>query len=146
MNAPLLILPALLGTLVLSAAKTLPTDLRHDATGKAPLTVARMASVRGAGSVCETGCNEPNVSCHWTGGSPYPYPENEPGNISTWQSQMWYPHFECHFAWTTSTCTAGQDSLCNIVYTYIAHGPCASDPATDYTTSSTCVLSSTPRG
>ena len=50
MNAPLLILPALAASLALSAAKTLPADLRQDAKGKTPLTVAKMAVARGAGS------------------------------------------------------------------------------------------------
>ena len=77
MNAPLLILPALAALMVASAAKTLPADLRHDAPGKAPLTVAKMAAARGAGSTCRVGCNEPNTACQ----AEYSHPMHGPSTV-----------------------------------------------------------------
>lgn len=136
MNAPLLILPALAATMALSAAKTLPPDLRQDAKGKAPLTVAKMAAARGAGSACRNGCSEPNRTCVPQFG---PDPgTGDPGPVMGYFSQVWSPHKECGPA-IFGTCVNKGDVLCNTVYQY-GPGGCNGSVTPIITKTSSCDL------
>ena len=141
MNAPPLILSALLGTLALSAAKTLPADLRHDAKGKAPLTVTKMAAARGAGSTCRLGCNEPDKACYHVEGA---YQDPDPTRPHISAKQTWNPHMECGYAWGSDTCSPLDDVECNTVFNYVYTGPdgvCPGPPSgAVVTTSSTCLI------
>ena len=145
MNAPILILPALLGALAVSAAKTLPPELlkeslHHDTADKAPLNVASMAAARGAGSTCRLGCNESNVACE----------PSYPGNpYAGYYGIDYNPHMECAYAFGSDTCIAGPDELCYSQYKFVN----CNSPArqANYAYTSTCGVSnpgppSTPRG
>ena len=130
MNAPLLILPALAATLALSATKTLPAELRHDAKGKTPLTIAKMAVARGAGSTCRIGCNEPNTDCQVEYFVQEPLP---PDTVQRVWGQDWSPHPECGFSMGSDTCSSKKDVLCNVVYEYPVTAPTCQAPATSIT-------------
>ena len=150
MYLPLLILPALAATLAANCVHTIPADLRddvlrHDASGKAPLTVAKMTAARGAGSACRDGCNDGNIICWKVYDPNNPYPNQSPVRV---YSQVWSPHSECVFAFGSATCTNPGDVLCNTVYDYNTSDlNCSSPPKmVDHTWTASCALIVPPSG
>src|SRR4030067_770943 len=90
----LLAIIALVG-LVGSGLATRPAALPDFSGSTRVLSDAELSSARGAGSTCRYGCNEDPYYC-----------------VSR-HTRIWYPHWECAWAFGADTCIPGQDAKCN---------------------------------